>query len=174
LLVLKPLKECSTPPQAQGLLSGIKIPGYPTNDKIRHPARSLKPHRRGPSKTNPPKALTVCQSLVARTTNSIPPEPCEKVSGEMGALGGIFPLCLSPGDVIKVPNPLSLLHLARGTRGTLWQDGEPWGPPTTAPAPADGMDVTMHSQQEHGNHALTQHDPDHSTMMTSIPLQRRG
>jgi hypothetical protein len=49
-LVLKPLKECSTPPQARGLLSSIKMPGYPTNRKIQHPARSLKPHRRGPVK----------------------------------------------------------------------------------------------------------------------------
>jgi hypothetical protein len=48
------------------------------------------------------------------------------------------------------------------------------GPQTAAPTPADGMDVTVHSQQEHRNHALTQHDPDHSTTMTSIPLQRRG
>jgi hypothetical protein len=41
-LVLKPLKECSTPKQTRGLLSGIKIPGYPINGKIRYPACSLK------------------------------------------------------------------------------------------------------------------------------------
>jgi hypothetical protein len=38
----------------------------------------------------------------------------------------------------------------------------------------DVMDVTMHSQQEHGNHTLTRHDPDHSTTMTSIPPQQRA
>jgi hypothetical protein len=47
-------------------------------------------------------------------------------------------------------------------------------PQTAAPALADGTDVTVHSQQEHGNHVLTQHDPSHSTTTTSIPLQRRG
>jgi hypothetical protein len=35
----------------------------------------------------------------------------------------------------------------------------------------DGRD---HTKQEHGNHALTQRDPGHSTTTTSIPLQRRG
>jgi hypothetical protein len=74
----------------------------------------------------------------------------------------------------KRPTPSAYFHLARGTRVTLWQDGEPQGPPTAPPAPADGMDVTVHSKQEHENHTLTQLDPDHSTTMTSIPLQRRG
>jgi hypothetical protein len=73
----------------------------------------------------------------------------------------------------KLPTPSAYFCLARGTRGTLWLDGEPQGPPTTALTPADGTDVTVHSQQEHGNHALTQHDLGHSTTMTSIPLQRR-
>jgi hypothetical protein len=36
------------------------------------------------------------------------------------------------------------------------------------------MDMTVHSQQGHRNHALTRHDPGHSTMMTSIPPQQRG
>jgi hypothetical protein len=47
------------------LLSGIKIPGYPTDGKIWHPVCSLKPHHKGPSKTDSPKALTACQSLKA-------------------------------------------------------------------------------------------------------------
>jgi hypothetical protein len=38
LLILKPLKECSTPPQARVLPSGIKIPWYPIDGKIRDPA----------------------------------------------------------------------------------------------------------------------------------------
>jgi hypothetical protein len=45
------------------ILSGIKIPGYPIDGEIRHPARLLKPHRRGPGKIDPLKALTACQSL---------------------------------------------------------------------------------------------------------------
>jgi hypothetical protein len=64
-LILKPIKECSTPPQAQGLLSGIKILGYPIDGKIRHLVRSLKPHRWGPSKVDSLKARTTCQSLMA-------------------------------------------------------------------------------------------------------------
>jgi hypothetical protein len=40
-LVLKPLKECSTPPQAQGYCRVSKYPGYPTGDKIWHPTRLL-------------------------------------------------------------------------------------------------------------------------------------
>jgi hypothetical protein len=72
-------------------LSGIKIPGYPIDGKIQHPAQSLKPHRRGPSKVDSPKAQIACRSLVARTTNSIPPEPCGEVSGKTSASDGIFP-----------------------------------------------------------------------------------
>jgi hypothetical protein len=51
------------------------------------------------------------------------------------------------------PDPSAYFYLARGTRGALWQDGEPRGPPTAAPTPADGTDVTVHSEQGHGNHA---------------------
>jgi hypothetical protein len=90
-------------------MSGIKILGYLIDSKIKHHARSLKPHCRGPSKIDPPKALTACQSLVARTTNSIPPEPCGKVSSEMGALGDIFLPRPNPRDINKVPDPLNLL-----------------------------------------------------------------
>jgi hypothetical protein len=43
------------------------------------------------------------------------------------------------------------------------------GAPNYGTRSIDVMDVTVHSQQEHGNHALTRHDPDHSTTMTSIP-----
>jgi hypothetical protein len=42
------------------IVSGIKIPGNPTEGKIQHPARLLKPHCRGPGKTGPPKALIAC------------------------------------------------------------------------------------------------------------------
>jgi hypothetical protein len=31
-------------------MSGIRIPGYPTDGKIQHHVRSLKPHHRGPVK----------------------------------------------------------------------------------------------------------------------------
>jgi hypothetical protein len=46
-------------------MSDIKIPGYPTDGKIRHPVRSLKPHRRAPSKVDSPKVRTTYQSLAA-------------------------------------------------------------------------------------------------------------
>jgi hypothetical protein len=155
-------------------LLGIKIPGYSTNGKIRLPARSLKPHRRAPSKTDSPNALTTCQSLEARKTNFIPPELCREVLGEMGASGGIFPPRPSPRDVIKAPDPFSSLSpRLRDTWNPLARRGAT-GPPTAAPAPTDGRDMTVHSQQEHENHALTQHEPSHSTTTASIPLQQWG
>jgi hypothetical protein len=95
---------------------GYQNTTVPNRRQIRHPARSLKPHRRGPDKIGPPKARIACQSLEPRMTNSIPPEPCGKVSGEMGASGGIFLPHPSPSDVIKAPDPLSLLPThPRGT-----------------------------------------------------------
>jgi hypothetical protein len=93
----------------------------------------------------------------------------------IGVLGNISLPRPSPHGVIKSTRPpAARFHLARGARGTLKQEGEPRGPLTTALAPLDGMDVTMHSQQEHGNHALTRHDPGHSTTMASIPPQQWG
>jgi hypothetical protein len=139
-------------------VSGIKITGYPTDGKIRHPTRSLKPHHRGPSKTDLPKTLIACQPLVARTTNSIPPEPCGKVSGEMGASGGIFLPRPSPHDVIKAPDPLGILPSRPRDTWNLLARREATGAPSAAPAPADGTDVTARSQQQHRNHTLTQHD----------------
>jgi hypothetical protein len=106
-------------------------------------------------------------------TNSIPPEPSGKVLGKMGASGGNFPPRPIPYDVIEAPDPFSLLPPC--PRDT-WNPQARWratGPPTAAPAPANGTDMTVYSQQEHGNHALTQNDPSHSTTMTSIPLQQR-
>jgi hypothetical protein len=88
----------------------------------------------------------------------------------IGISGDISPPRPSPRGIIKSARPpAARFHLDRGARGTLWQDEEPWGPPTTALAPIDGMDVTVHSQQEHENYALTRHDPGHSTMTTPIP-----
>jgi hypothetical protein len=93
-------------------MSGIKILGYPIDGKIWHHVRSLKLHRRGPSKTDPPKALTACQSLEARKSTSISPEPYEKVSGEIGASGGIFCLVQAPMTSSKCPTPSTYFHLA--------------------------------------------------------------
>jgi hypothetical protein len=129
------------------VLSGIKIPGYPTDGKIRYPARSLKPHHRGPSKTDSPNALTACQSLEARTINSIPPEPCGKVSGEIGTSGSIFPPRPSPCDVIKAPDPLnSLLPRLRDT----------WNPQARRGATGD----PNHGTRSHGRDG---HDRAQST-----------
>jgi hypothetical protein len=81
-------------------------------------------------------------------TNSIPPEPCRRLSGEMGVSGGIFLPRPSPVTSSKRPTPLAYFLLTRETRGTLWQDGEPRGGATTAPTPANGTDVTVRSQPE--------------------------
>jgi hypothetical protein len=35
---------------------------------------------------------------------------------------------------------------------------------TTVPILADGTDMTVHSEQKHGNRTLIQHDPGHSTI----------
>jgi hypothetical protein len=137
--------------------------------------------------------------LVARSreSTSIPPESCGEVSGEIGASGGSFCLARAPHDVIKAPDPCTasgmisaspdpgnestgapdplgvLLPRLRDTWSPLARQ-EATGALTTAPTRADGTDVTVHSQQECRNHALTQHDPGHSTTTTSIHLQRRG
>jgi hypothetical protein len=116
---------------------GIKILGYQTNGKIRHLARSLKPHRRGPSKIDRPKTLTACQSLEARKSTSTP-EPCGKVSGEIDASGDSSRLARAPMTSSKRPTPSAYFRLARGTRGTLWQDGEPRPPQPWHPLPSMG------------------------------------
>jgi hypothetical protein len=108
---------------------GIKIPGYLIDGEIRHLARLLKPHCRGPGKTDPPKALTAGQSLETRKSTSIPPEPCREVSGEIGASGGSFRLARAPMTSSKRPTPLAYFRLIRGTCEALWQDREPRGPP---------------------------------------------
>jgi hypothetical protein len=96
-----------------------------------------------------------------------------EASGMIGASGDISLPCLSPCGVIKrAQPPVARFCLALGARGTLSQGGEPRGPPTMVLAPIDVMNVTVHSQQEHGNHTLTRYDSGHSTMMTSIPPQR--
>jgi hypothetical protein len=90
-------------------------------------------------------------------------------------LGRQFPLRPSPYDVIKTPDPPR--RVSASPEGHVEPSGKTWshgGPPTTALAPIDGMDMTVHSQQEHRNHTLTRHDPGHSTTMTSIPPQQRG
>jgi hypothetical protein len=109
-------------------VSGIKILGYSTGGKIRHPARSLKPHRREPSKTDPPKTLTACQSLEARKPISISLDPCGEVSGKIGTSGGNFCLARAPMTPSKHPTLSAYSRLAQGTCGTLWQDEEPQGP----------------------------------------------
>jgi hypothetical protein len=43
--------------------------------------------------------------------------------------------------------------LSRKNMCPLARWGATWAP-TTAPIPTDGMDMTVHSGQEHGNHAL--------------------
>jgi hypothetical protein len=87
-------------------------------------------------------------------TISASPNPCNVSTGALDPLGVLLPC---PRDTWS---PLA----KREATGAL----------TTAPIPADGTDVTVLSEQERGNHALTQHDPSHSTTMTSIPLQQQG
>jgi hypothetical protein len=57
-----------------------------------------------------------------------------------------FSPCPSAHDIIKVLDPLGVL--SPHPRDT-WSPLERWGatgPQTTAPTPADGMDVTVHSE----------------------------
>jgi hypothetical protein len=86
-------------------------------------------------------------------------------------LGWQFSPRPSPLDVIKTPDPLSvLLPRPRDMWSPLARRGATGGPNRgTHSCRWDGHD--LHSEQEHGNHALTQHDPGHSTTVTSIPLQ---
>jgi hypothetical protein len=60
------------------LVLGINIAGYPTDGKIRHLVHLLKPHRRGPGKTNPLKTLTTCQSPEAESQPSSRPSLAER------------------------------------------------------------------------------------------------
>jgi hypothetical protein len=91
---------------------------------------------------------------------------------------------LEPHDVIKAPDPYNIsmgvpdplgifLPRSRDTWSPLARRGA-MGALTATPIPADGTDMTVHSEQERGNRALIQHDPGHSTTTTSIPLQRQG
>jgi hypothetical protein len=140
--------------------------------KILHPARLLKPHHRGPGKADPLKALTACHSKLR--ANLRPARALRRGLGRDRCLGRQFLPHLSPDDIIKAPDPLGVLS---PRPRDMWSPLEIWGatgPPITAPTPCDGMDMTVHSEHEHGNHALTQHDPSHFTMMTSIPLQQQG
>jgi hypothetical protein len=68
------------------------------------------------------------------------------------------------------PDPLGiLLPRPRDTWSPLARQGA-MGALTATPIPTDRTNMTMHSEQERENRALTQHDPGHSTTMTSIPL----
>jgi hypothetical protein len=69
------------------------------------------------------------------------------------------------------PDPLGvLMPHPRDAWSPLTRPGAT-GALTVVPIPADGMDVTVHSEHERGNRALTQHDPGHSTTTTSVPHQ---
>jgi hypothetical protein len=100
---------------------------------------------------------------------------CGEASGTIGILGTISLSHSSPHGIIKGAWPPhgAFPRLARGAHGTLRQDGEPRGPQHGARS-IDVVDVTVHSQQGHRNHALTWVDPGHSTTTTSIPPEQRG
>jgi hypothetical protein len=106
--------------------------------------------------------------------NLHPTRSLRKGLGRDWSLGRQFLPRPSPHDIIKAPDPLDVLPPRLRDMWSPLARWEATGAPTVAPTPANGTDMTMQSQQEHGNHALTQHDPGHSTMMTSIPLQRWG
>jgi hypothetical protein len=83
------------------------------------------------------------------------PDPCT-------LLGIIFALPNPYNVSTGAPDPLGiLLPRPRGSWSPLARQGAT-GALTTVPIPADRADITMHSEQEHGNRALTQHDPSHS------------
>jgi hypothetical protein len=94
-----------------------------------------------------------------------------KASDPYTLLGTTFALPDPGNKSTGAPDPLGvLLPRLRDTWSPLARQGAT-GAPTTTPTLADGTDVTAHSEQGYRNHTLTQHDPGHSTMMTSIPLQ---
>jgi hypothetical protein len=67
-------------------------------------------------------------------TISTSPDPCNISTGAPDHIGVLLP---GPGDTWS---PLARRGATRA--------------PTMAPIPADGMDMTVHSEQEHGNRAL--------------------
>jgi hypothetical protein len=84
----------------------------------------------------------------SQASTSIPPELCGEVSGKIDTSGDRFHLARAP-DVIKAFDPLGVLPpLPKDTWSPLARLGAT-GPPTVAPTPADGTDVTAHSEQEH-------------------------
>jgi hypothetical protein len=165
------VKECSTPPQAQGYYRVSKYPGYPTRGKIRHPARLLKNSIIGdPKSTNNMSAaqgandeLYLVRALrrgleydrcLGRHLSASPEPP--RCHQKRLTPRGAFPSCL------------------RGTWNPQARQGATRAPNhDTRPHRRDG-DVTVHSQQGHGNHALTRQDPSHSTTTTSMPPQQWG
>jgi hypothetical protein len=145
-------------------VSGINISGYPTDSEIRHVAHLLKPHRRGPGKTDPLKALAACQSLEAE---SQPPSSRAlwKGFGRDRHLGRQFLSRSSPCDVIKALDPCALsgtvsaspdpCNVSTGAPDPLGillpRSRDVWSPlarqgatrvPTTALIPTDGTDMT--------------------------------
>jgi hypothetical protein len=106
--------------------------------------------------------------------NFHPARALQRGLGRDRRLGRQFSPRPSSRDVIKALDPLGVLPpRSRDTWRPLERRGAT-GPPTMTPTPTDGIDVTVRSEQEHRNHALTQHDPRHSTTTTSILLQRWG
>jgi hypothetical protein len=111
-------------------VSGIKIPGHPVDGEIWHPVRSLKPHRMAPSKVDSPKSAD--NMLVACGTNDKlhPARTLRRGLGRDERLGRHFSASPKPlRRHQKRPTPSACYRLARGTHVTLWQDGEPRGPP---------------------------------------------
>jgi hypothetical protein len=118
-LILKPLKEYSTPSQARGLLSGIN------------------------SRHTQPRAIIACQLLncprlgyafhlvraLVTSSKRLTPAPCRE---------RLLPRPTLATKARERPIPLAYFRLAQGTRGALWQDREPWGPSPWHPLPLMG------------------------------------
>jgi hypothetical protein len=102
----------------------------------------------------PHDVIKTLDPYILSVTVSASPDPCNVSTGAPDPLGILLP---RPRDTWS---PLA----RREATGAL----------TTTPIPADGTDMTVHSEQERGNRILTQHDPGYSTTTTSIPLQRQG
>jgi hypothetical protein len=132
-----------------------------------------KPHRRDPDKTDPLKALTACQSLEAKSQPPSCPSLVERSWVRQVPRAAVC-ASLEPHDIIKSARPRAPSGMTSASPEGHAKPSSKTGTPTTAPTPVDGMDMTVHSEQEHRNHALTQRDPGHSITTTSIPLQRRG
>jgi hypothetical protein len=165
-------------------LSGTNVRG--TQPKVVNNASTLTSQSLGVISVSPNPTLRASGKAGPSNVILASLEPYRKASGKADPSGNSS-ASPEPHDVIKAPNPYNVSMRApnpyapSGTFSASPRDvWRPLAKPratgalTASPIPTDGTEMTVHSEQEHGNRTLIQHDPGHSTMTISIPLQRRG